>query len=201
MVERLTEWEYKFLLNIARDAIDRRINNKPQIVQELVEDLSPALLAPGASFVTLTKHGQLRGCVGALEPRLPLYRDIYEHAVAAATMDYRFPPVQPNELDHIQIEISRLTVPEKLEYKDPDDLITKLIPFRDGVVIHHGTKRATFLPQVWKKIPDPNLFLDHLCQKLGCEAGIWKCTHLDVFVYQVEEFNECDFIQSEVRKT
>lgn len=197
MIERLTFEERKFLLDFARVAIDAHISNKPfQPIKP--GSLTEALLEYAASFVTLSKEGQLRGCVGGLEPRFPLYQDVYTHAIAAATQDFRFPPVQPYELPQIQIEISRLSIPIKLEYKDPDDLIKKLCPFRDGVLIQYGARRATFLPQVWKKIPDPHLFLDRLCEKLGCAPNIWCLEPLEICVYQVEEFNESEVNQSRV---
>jgi len=197
MIKHLTFEERKFLLGLARVAIDAHLNNKTFIPIK-PEELSEALLEHAASFVTLTKDGQLRGCVGGLEPKFPLYQDVYTHAIAAATQDFRFGPLQSYELPQIQIEISRLSLPRKLYYKDPDELIRKLCPYRDGVVIQHGARRATFLPQVWKKIPDPNLFLDRLCEKLGCAPDIWRFYPLEISVYLVEEFNESEINQSRV---
>src|SRR5258705_6368794 len=116
--------------------------------------LTPMLQSEGASFITLTEGGQLRGCIGALHPYQPLAEDVREHAVAAALQDYRFPPVEPQELSKIEIEISRLTVPEPLAYNSPEDLLAKLRPGPDGILLRSGSRRATFLPQVWEKIPD-----------------------------------------------
>jgi AmmeMemoRadiSam system protein A len=152
--------------------------------------LTPTLQAEGASFVTLTVHGDLRGCIGALEPYQPLAEDVREHAVAAALEDYRFPHVQENELAKITIEVSRLTVPLPLEYRDPDDLLAKLRPGVDGVILRDGFRRATFLPQVWEKIPDKAAFLANLCYKMGAAPDTWKRKHLEVLIYQVEEFHE-----------
>jgi AmmeMemoRadiSam system protein A len=148
------------------------------------------LTDPGASFVTLTKGGQLRGCVGALEAYQPLVEDVCEHAVAAATQDYRFPPVSPQELQDIQIEISRLTKPTRLEYQTPENLAIQLRPGVDGVVIKYGYQRATFLPQVWEKLPDPVSFLNQLCRKMGAPADFWRKNMLEVLIYSVEEFHE-----------
>jgi AmmeMemoRadiSam system protein A len=134
--------------------------------------------------------GQLRGCIGALEPYQPLAEDVREHAVAAALEDPRFPPVSERELNGIEIEISRLTRPISLEYKDANDLLSKLRPGVDGVILRDAFRRATFLPQVWEKISDPAEFLDNLCYKMGASPDLWRRKHLDVLTYQVEEFRE-----------
>ncbi len=185
----LTLQEKETLLKLARQALEAglRDNKLPPLN---LESLTPLLQAPGASFVTLTRHGQLRGCIGALEPSIPLAEDVREHALAAALHDYRFPSVQPEELDEIEIEISRLTVPVPLDYDDDEDLLKKLRPGIDGVVLLDGRQRATFLPQVWEKAPDPVDFLNQLCYKMGAAADLWRRKHLDVLIYQVEEFHE-----------
>ena len=129
-----------------------------------LKSMPPRLQQLGASFITLTENGDLRGCIGALEPYQPLADDVREHAVAAALEDPRFPPVSEDELNRIQIEVSRLTRPIPLEYKDADDLLSKLRPHVDGVILKDGySRRATFLPQVWEKIPNPSEFLNNLC--------------------------------------
>jgi AmmeMemoRadiSam system protein A len=125
-----------------------------------------------------------------LEAHQPLAEDVREHAVAAALQDYRFPPVSPDEVPELQIEISRLTTPQKLEYHGADDLLGKLRPGVDGVILRDGFRRATFLPQVWEKIPDPVEFMNHLCQKMGVDASSWRYRQLEVLIYQVEEFHE-----------
>jgi AmmeMemoRadiSam system protein A len=148
------------------------------------------LFQPGSSFVTLTIGGELRGCVGALEPALPLAEDVRLHAVAAAVDDYRFLPVRPDELPNIRIEVSCLTPAQALCYLDSDDLLAKLRPKIDGVVVKDGSLRATFLPQVWEKVPEADRFLSLLCRKMGAASDLWRRKHLDVFIYQVEEFHE-----------
>ena len=120
----------------------------------------------------------------------PLADDVREHAMAAALQDPRFPPVQPGELNGIRIEVSRLTEPVELEYSTAEELLVKLRPHVDGVILRDGFRRATFLPQVWEKIPDPADFLDNLCYKMGAEAGVWRRKHLTIQIYQVEEFHE-----------
>src|SRR5574338_1643665 len=115
MEDGLTLEEQKTLLRLAREAMEHGV--KGQKLPPLDESsLTPRLHENGASFVTLTVRGQLRGCIGALEAYQPLVEDVREHAVAAALEDPRFPPVSPGELKQIQIEISRLTAPVPLEY-------------------------------------------------------------------------------------
>jgi AmmeMemoRadiSam system protein A len=185
----LDEEERRLLLRIARQALEACVSGQPLPPLDW-ENLPARLKEPGATFVTLTREGQLRGCIGALEAHLPLAEDVREHARAAALEDYRFPQVEPEELPTITIEISRLTPPQPLDYQSPEELIAKLRPGTDGVVLRDGFRRATFLPQVWEKIPDPELFLAHLCQKMGASSTAWRQKKLEVFTYQVEEFHE-----------
>ena len=147
-------------------------------------------MGEAASDDTLTMRGELRGCVGALEAYQPLAEDVREHAVAAALEDPRFPPVSERDLRAIQLEISRLTRPHPLEYKDAAELLSKLKPRVDGVILRDDMRRATFLPQVWKKIPQPDEFMDNLCYKVGANYDLWRKKHLEVLTYQVEEFHE-----------
>jgi len=189
MEAQLTLEERTTLLTLARQAIEAVVCSEPYPQVEL-ENLSPRLSEPGVSFVTLTRLGELRGCIGALEARVSLAEDVQEHAIAAAVQDYRFAPVQPEELSSIEIEISRLTPQARLEYKQPQDLLQLLRPGIDGVVIRYGMYRATFLPQVWEKLPDPEIFLNHLCQKMGAPGNLWRKEKLEIYTYQVEEFRE-----------
>jgi len=177
------------LLKIARAAIFSAVNNQPLEKLDL-STFSQELQTEGASFVTLTKSGKLRGCIGAMEAYQPLVLDVQEHAIAAAQEDYRFPPVSSNEVDFLKIEISYLTPLQKLEYMDNDDLTSKLRPSVDGVMIRDGSRRATFLPQVWGQVPEVRDFLSHLCIKMGAQPDLWQKKHLEVFIYQVEEFSE-----------
>jgi uncharacterized protein len=189
MDEPLTPEEKKFLLGVARSAVEHGVRKEKQNPMDL-KSMPAHLQAEGASFVTLTIHGELRGCIGALEPYQALAADVQEHAVAAALEDPRFPPVATRELDLIEIEVSRLTLPKKLAYTDPEDLLAKLQPPVDGVILRDGPRRATFLPQVWEKIPDKAEFLDNLCYKMGAAADTWRRKALEVLIYQVEEFHE-----------
>lgn len=185
----LSTTERQTLLQLARQSIETVARGQRLPPLEL-ESYSQALREQGATFVTLTIQGELRGCVGALEPYQPLVEDVCEHAVAAAFQDYRFPPLQLDELPEISIEISRLTLPEDLPYDTPTNLPALLRPGVDGVTLLDGRRRATFLPQVWEKIPQPERFLDHLCAKMGVPEDLWRRKKLRVQVYQVEEFHE-----------
>jgi len=190
MSNSLTQEEKQTLLRLAREALDCAVHEKRLLPLD-PSILTPALKAPGASFVTLTVHGNLRGCIGALEPYQPLVDDVREHAVAAALNDYRFQPVSAGELDEIEIEVSHLTMPVPLNYAGADDLLEKLRPGVDGVILKDGPyRRATFLPQVWEKIPDKAEFLDNLCYKMGAPLDTWRKKKLEVLIYQVEEFHE-----------
>jgi AmmeMemoRadiSam system protein A len=185
----LNDEERTTLLQLARQSLEDGVLGKTPRPFDL-DSLSAPLRETGASFVTLTIHGQLRGCIGTLDAYQPLAEDVCTHAVDAALHDYRFPPVQPNELALIDIEVSRLTKPTPLAYKDGNELLHILRPGVDGVILRDGHHKSTFLPQVWEKLADPDVFLDHLCEKMGAPANLWRRKHLDVSIYQVEEFHE-----------
>ena len=185
----LTAEERTLLIDLARQALEFGVRGEP-LTPLALDELPASLRQTGAVFVTLTKAGQLRGCIGTIEPYRPLVEDVRQHAIAAALNDYRFPRVQPDELPQIEIEISRLTAPQSLEYVDPEDLLAKIRPGLDGLVLRDGRRRATFLPQVWEKLPAPEEFLDQLCRKMGGPPDLWRHQHLEVEIYQVEEFHE-----------
>lgn len=177
------------LLRLARQAVELAAAGKPGPALRL-EDLPEVLHTPHATFITLTSNGDLRGCIGALQASLPLAQDVLVHARAAATEDFRFRPVRPEETPDIEIEISILSDPVPLEYGDADDLMARLRPGIDGVILTSGLHRATFLPQVWEKVTQPHQFLDLLCEKAGLPRRAWRTGHLDVLTYQVESFQE-----------
>jgi AmmeMemoRadiSam system protein A len=192
MTDPLTDGEKQILLRLAREALEHGVRGMklPPLDKKT---LTPSLLENGASFVTLTINHELRGCIGALEAYQPLVDDVREHAIAAALQDPRFPPVGESELKRIHVEVSRLTAPQPLEYSSSDDLIARLNPHVDGVILKDGYRRATFLPQVWDQIPDPVDFLNHLCAKMGSPRNLWRSTKLQVYIYHVEEFHEALF--------
>lgn len=141
----------------------------------------------GASFVTLTENGQLRGCVGCMQAHQPLYKNIQENAINAAFHDPRFPSLQKEELSKIHIEVSILSPLKKIEFKTPEELLKK-INTKMGIYLKKGFYSATFLPQVWKQIPDKIEFLEHLSMKAELPKDSWKTA--DIFYYTVKIFEE-----------
>lgn len=189
MMSNLVKAEQGILLSIAREALENSVRGEP-LPDIALPQLPTNLQELGASFVTLTILDNLRGCIGTLEAYQALALDVQEHAVAAALQDPRFPPVQPSELKRINIEVSVLSPKMPLDYEGPEDLIDKLRVNIDGVVLQDGYRKATFLPQVWEKLPSKEQFLSHLCLKMGASANLWRHKPLKVFTYQVQEFHE-----------
>lgn len=187
--QTISHEDRQILLKLARQSIEAA-SWRRALPQVHLADYSPRLQTDGASFVTLTLQGALRGCIGTLEAYQPLVKDVVEHASAAAVEDFRFMPVSPAEIPIIAIEISVLSPPEKMAYSSTEDLLAKLVPGESGVILKDGRQRATFLPQVWEQLPEKEEFLSHLCVKMGAASNIWKTKNLEVFTYQVEEFHE-----------
>jgi AmmeMemoRadiSam system protein A len=184
----LSEGEQKILLDLAHQSIVAAVAQDRAPHVEL-DSLPDRLQQPGASFVTLTRSGLLRGCIGTLKHEFPLAQDVVLRAVAAATDDPRFPPLQTGEIEDTEIEISVLTTPQPLDYNAPDEIPNLLVPGLDGVTIVYGIKRATFLPQVWEKVDGPEHFLTMLCQKARLPADAWKRGELEISTYRVESFH------------
>jgi len=180
----------ELLLKIARQAIASAFGLAPEVDREALVAQYPELEKEQATFVTLTIGGQLRGCIGSIIPHRPLIDDLVANARAAAFDDPRFPKLTPEEFERVDIEVSLLTVPRELPYRDVEDLRSKIRPGVDGVILKDGFRRATFLPQVWEKIPSPEQFLSELCLKMGAPADLWRRKPLEVATYQVEEFHE-----------
>lgn len=181
--------EKDILLRLAREAIEAAVAVKPLPRVDL-DRLPPSLSQPGACFVTLYQHGDLRGCTGTLLARTALAYEVVQTAAQTALYDPRFMPVSAREVESLEIEISILTPPTTLDVPAPDALPGLLRPGIDGVTLYKGAHRATFLPQVWDKIPDPIEFLDMLCQKMGLPRKEWIRPGMKVEIYQVEEFAE-----------
>ena len=131
------------------------------------------LTQPGASFVTLTKQGELRGCIGTLEAHRALGADVKANAVAAALRDPRFKPLAADEFPAIRVEVSVLSPVQPMSYRDEADALAQLRPGVDGVIIQYGHHRSTFLPQVWEDFRDPRLFIGHLKHKAGLPPDFW----------------------------
>lgn len=174
------------LTGLARAAIAEHLELKAEAPD--IEGLG-WLFEPAASFVTLTKQGDLRGCIGTLEAYRPLVDDVRANAVAAAFQDPRFPPLKASEFEAIRIEVSVLSELEPMHAKSEEIACAKLVPMRDGVVLKYGSHRATFLPQVWEQLPDPRQFLAHLKVKAGLAPDFWHPEML-LYRYQVSKFRE-----------
>lgn len=145
-----------------------------------------ALRRPGAVFVTLKRNGQLRGCIGSPTAWRPLLDDVAENAVRAALNDPRFPPLTAAELDGLDLSVSVLTPPVVLPAASEADLLAKLRPGIDGLIIEDGGRRALFLPAVWESLPEPPRFLAHLRQKAGMPPGHWSAS-FRCWVFQAVE--------------
>jgi len=184
-----TAEQQEFLLQLARRTLSEVVNHKrfPEVnPDEVPKDLTESR----ACFVTLTLDGRLRGCIGDIFPRRFLYQAVVHSAAAAAVADRRFPPVRPDEIDRIQIEISLLSLPTPLKFKSPDELLEKLRPGIDGAVLRVGQKQATYLPSVWEQIPDKREFLERLAEKAGLDRSDWTSPKARILLYQAQAFHE-----------
>ena len=185
--------ERKILMRLARGTLEAVVNETDIPIVE-VEKLPPDLKADKGCFVTLTKKGDLRGCIGYIVPNGALYKAVMANAHSAAIRDRRFKPVRTEELKDIEIEISVLTVPRDLSFTSADDLLGKLRPGVDGVVLRAGGGKysSTYLPQVWKQIPDKTDFMNKLTRKAGLPEWVWKEGNVTIMTYQVEAFSESE---------
>ena len=155
---------------------------------EVVDDGIPSPLSePGASFVTLHRNGDLRGCIGSLEAHRPLISDVAHNAYAAGFRDPRFSPLQRDELVGLSLSISVLGKPQPISFVDENDLLRQLRPNVDGLILQSNTHRGTFLPSVWEALPEPVRFLEHLKAKAGLPPGYWS-QDLRVWRYATESF-------------
>jgi len=184
----LTDHDRYALLELARSVIESELIKGQAVCRP--EHLSSALREKRGCFVTLHKGGALRGCIGTIDPEMALVDSVEENALNAAFRDPRFPPLSREELSGIEIEVSVLTPPTVLEFSDEADLKAKLKPDIHGVILSRGWQRSTFLPQVWKQLPDTEDFLGNLCQKAGMERTCWKDKNTIIKVYEAEYFSE-----------
>ena len=147
------------------------------------------MLEPGATFVTLTQRGQLRGCIGSLEARRPLGQDVVANALAAAFRDPRFPPLAKAELATTRVEVSLLAAQQPMTFRDEADALSQLRPGMDGLVFECGSHRSTFLPQVWEQVPQPARFMAQLKRKAGLAEDFWS-PEVTLHRYTVEKWKE-----------
>lgn len=147
----------------------------------------PAVSKPGASFVTLKRDGELRGCIGSLAPVNSLLEDVANNAFAAAFRDPRFPALTPAELQELEIGISVLGPTTPIKFGNEAELLGLLRPGIDGLVLREGNHRGTFLPAVWESLPKPADFLGHLKQKAGLPEDYWS-DNLEIERYTTQSF-------------
>jgi AmmeMemoRadiSam system protein A len=174
------------LLAIARGAIATSLDRPAPSFEN-----AAWLTEPGASFVTLTWRGELRGCIGSLMAERPLRQDVESNARAAAFRDPRFAPLSTGEYADVGIEVSELSALEPIAFESEAQLLTLLRPGMDGIVLEYGSRRGTFLPQVWEQLPEPHAFLAHLKQKAGLRADFWA-DGIRLSRYTVTKWREMD---------
>ena len=165
----------KILLDLAKASIEQGlITSKP--ISPKLSNFPAKLTEHRATFITLEKNQQLRGCIGMLQATRSLLEDVANNAYSAAFKDPRFPALEKQELEHIEIHISILSAPEPLYFSSEQDLLAQLHPGIDGLILEEGSKRGTFLPTVWQSLPEPEKFLAHLKQKAGFSENYWSDT-------------------------
>ena len=174
------------LLAIARGAIATQLG-----VPSPPFDETEWLDEPGATFVTLTCTGALRGCIGSIEAERPLRVDVENNALAAAFSDPRFPPLSKREYREIAVEVSLLSPMQPVTVDSEIHALTLLRPGIDGVLLEYGRRRGTFLPQVWDQLPEPHAFLAHLKQKAGLPADFWSA-EIQLSRYTVTKWREIE---------
>lgn len=179
---KISEANQKILLSLARKAIEEYLKTG-NVLEYKTDDKE--LLTPSAVFVTLTKKGQLRGCIGTTFPQHPLYQAVINMAIAAATEDPRFPPVNLDELKDIKIEISILSPLKRVfSYKDIKEKV-------HGVVVRREGRSGLFLPQVWEQLPKKEEFLSQLCWgKAGLPPNAWQDPKTELYIFTVFAFEE-----------
>lgn len=172
------------LLQLARNSIKEYLGLPKNNIE-----IKPEWNDKRATFVTLEKNGKLRGCIGSLEPRRPLYEDIKENAISAGFRDPRFFPLKEDEIEQIKIEISILTPLKEINFNSESDIISKIEPFKMGLLLEYGYNRGTFLPQVWEYYPEPIDFFKHLKQKAGLREDFYS-DDMKLYYYEVEKCQE-----------
>ncbi|MBF0279234.1 MAG: AmmeMemoRadiSam system protein A [SAR324 cluster bacterium] len=186
----LSSDEKRHLLKLAKKSILHGLKFGSPAEAE-AKDLEGLLAEKGASFVTLHKANQLRGCIGFLEAKRPLAIDVLENAYSSAFRDSRFPPLQEKEMGGLDIKISVLSRPVPMEFGSEADLIRMLQPGIDGLILSEGNQRGTFLPSVWSDLSSPQQFLQHLKRKAGFSADYWSSA-INVERYSTVEFGDDD---------
>lgn len=184
----LTDEQGTALVELARQRIAAHLGCAPGELDLPADD---ALREKRGAFVTLHRGGVLCGCIGSLEATKPMVEAVAQNAIHAAFHDPRFEPLTEAELADLHVEVSLLTQPQPLAYANADELLRRLRPGIDGVILQGpGGAQATFLPQVWRQLPLPVQFLGQLCRKAGLAENAWRAGPLRISTYQVQSFEE-----------
>jgi len=181
--KKMEEENKRRLLKLARKVIEHYFKGEDFDLEKIPEELKEKR----GVFVSLHEEGELRGCIGYIEPIKTIYEGVKENALRAAFKDPRFLPLTEEELGKVKIEISLLSKPKKIKFSSPQELLERLKP-GEGVILKKGDFQATFLPQVWEMIPNKVIFLEQLSLKAGLRRESWK--EAEIFVYQAEVFEE-----------
>ena len=176
-------------LQIAKSTILDQFDDKETIDKEKLLKSYPSLSKNGAAFVTLNYKHNLRGCIGSIVAYRNLLEDVINNAKSAAFSDPRFHPLSKGEFDGLTLEVSVLSEPKVLEYSDFDDLVQKVRPNIDGLILKHNSSQGTFLPQVWEQLPNPKDFLEHLSMKAGSNKSIYD-ENPTIYTYQVDSVED-----------
>jgi len=176
----------KTMLDIAYQSILHGLKTNSALVLDPLE-FEPELQKQRACFVTLNKNEKLRGCIGHLEAIQPLIADVATNSYSAAFQDPRFSPVTPDEITKLVIHISILTPAVKMTFENENELLAKLRPGIDGLILQEKHHKGTFLPAVWESLPEPASFLNQLKVKAGLSMNYWSNT-LEVLQYETESF-------------
>jgi AmmeMemoRadiSam system protein B/AmmeMemoRadiSam system protein A len=186
--EPLSEEEQQLMLKLAKTTLELYVKEE-KVFEPDPERFAkfPKLSEHRGTFVTLKKNGQLRGCIGNIIGRQPLYVSVRDNAINAAVRDSRFTPVTEDELPEINLSISVLDVPGLLQVANTDEYLEKLT-HQDGVIIICGNRSSTYLPQVWEQLPDTVEFLSRLCLKGGSPPNCWRDQDTQIYTYHAQEF-------------
>jgi AmmeMemoRadiSam system protein A len=182
----------KILLQIARTAIYQSL--RVACIPASVDGHMFWLSRPGATFVTLTQRGELRGCIGSLQACDPLIDDVSNNAISAALHDPRFMPLAADELGKVSVEVSLLSELQALSFRSEADALAQLRPDIDGIVFECGPYRSTFLPQVWESLPRPEQFLAKLKSKARLPEDFWAAD-IKLSRYTVSKWRETDYVR------
>jgi AmmeMemoRadiSam system protein A len=184
---RLAEADRELLLSVCMAALEKATRNGGKAPALSLNHRSPSLSPWRATFVTLTKNEQLRGCIGSTAPRRPLFDDAIANTAQAGFADPRFPPLREAELAGLHLDVSILSHPRPIPAGSESELASGLEPDRDGLILAVGARRALFLPSVWRQLPEARAFVRHLMAKAGLEMNGWP-EGLEAMRFRVESF-------------